>query len=312
MELEEIGKQAVAEIKEAKDADSLEKIKVKYLGRKQGIITDIFKRLAESDLEEKRKRGPVAQRVKSDIEEAISVRTGEIKGKNEYVDVTVPPKREETGHLHLVTQVENDIRRIFEGMNFSVIDGPEIEEEKYNFDSLNIPADHPAREMWDTFWVKPVSASGEKKSKYLLRTHTSPVQVRYMERHKPPFQIISPGRVFRYEATDASHETNFHQLEGLMIGRGISLANLKFVIEEFFRRFFEGTPVKVQFRSSYFPFVEPGVEVDVKLGDGKWLEMAGAGMVHPSVLKAVKYDPSKWQGFAFGFGIERLIMVKYG
>jgi phenylalanyl-tRNA synthetase alpha chain len=198
-------------------------------------------------------------------------------------------------------------------MNFSVVEGPEIEEEKYNFDSLNIPADHPARDMWDTFWLKPFSESGAgTEKKRLLRTHTSPVQIRYMESHKPPFQIISPGKVFRYEATNATHETNFYQLEGLMIGKDISLANFKFIIEEFFRNFFAGKSVKVRFRSSYFPFVEPGLEVDVKLDNAKWLELGGAGMVHPNVLKAVKYDPAKWQGFAFGFGIERLAMIKYG
>jgi phenylalanyl-tRNA synthetase alpha chain len=307
MEPEGIKKQAYDEIETALNSADLEAVRLKYLGRKQGKITLALKELAGMSVDEKRKNGPFLQQLKSDIESAISFREKEIGEKGAVIDVTLPPKKIEVGHLGLITQAEDEIRRIFEGMNFSVIDGPEIEEEKYNFDSLNIPADHPAREMWDTFWLKT-----EGKKKYLLRTHTSPVQIRYMERHEPPFQIISPGRVFRYEATDATHETNFHQLEGLMIGKDISLANFKFVIEEFFRRFFAGKTVKVRFRSSYFPFVEPGVEVDVKLDNAKWLEMGGAGMVHPNVLEAVKYDPREWQGFAFGFGIERLVMVKYG
>jgi phenylalanyl-tRNA synthetase alpha chain len=314
MELEGIKKQAFDEIETALTLADLEVVRLKYLGRKQGKITIALKELVQMSVDEKRNIGPALQQMKADIESAVAFREKEVQGTEESLDITLPSRKAEVGHLHLITQSEDEIRRIFEGLNFSVVEGPEIEEEKYNFDALNIPADHPAREMWDTFWLKPALTSNgsQSKKKYLLRTHTSPVQVRYMERHQPPFQIISPGRVFRYEATDSTHETNFHQLEGLMIGKDISLANLKFIIEEFFRRFFDGKTVKVRFRSSYFPFVEPGVEVDVQLDNDRWLEMGGAGMVHPNVLKAVKYDPREWQGFAFGFGIERLVMVKYG
>ena len=307
MELERLKKEVIGEVETALTPQDLEVIRLKYLGRKQGIVTAMLKELAQMSVEDKREKGPIIQQLRSDIESAIAFREKEVGGGEFSGDITLPAIKPEIGHLSLITQTENEIRRIFEGMNFSIVEGPEIEEEKYNFDSLNIPADHPAREMWDTFWLK-----SEGKKKYLLRTHTSPVQIRYMEKHEPPFQIISPGRTFRYEATDATHETNFNQCEGLMVGKNISLANFKFVIEEFFRRFFAGKSVEVRFRSSYFPFVEPGVEVDVKLDNAKWLEMGGAGMVHPSVLSAVKYDPKEWQGFAFGFGIERLAMVKYG
>ncbi len=211
-------------------------------------------------------------------------------------------------------------------MNFSVVEGPEIESEYYNFDALNIPPNHPARDAWDTFWLHKTQINADiktqmsadisvdqrenlRKSALLLRTHTSPMQIRYMETHKPPFQIIVPGRVFRYEASDFSHEINFHQIEGLMVGENISLANLKFVIEEFFNKFFN-KKIAFRFRPSYFPFVEPGVEVDIKLKD-KWMEVMGAGMVHRNVFKAVGYDPNEIQGFAFGMGWERLTMIKY-
>jgi len=205
------------------------------------------------------------------------------------------------GHLHPITQTIEDIVRIFGELGFSVANGPEIETEYYNFDALNIPADHPARDLWDTFWL----SDGR-----LLRTHTSPVQVRYMEKHKPPIRIIVPGKVYRFEATDATHEAQFFQVEGLYVDKNVSLAELKGTITEFFKRFI-GKDVKLRFRPSFFPFVEPGIEVDIARG-GKWLEVMGAGMVHPKVLERVGIDPKKYQGFAFGGGIDRFIMQKYG
>lgn len=215
-------------------------------------------------------------------------------------------EKKEKGHYHPLSIVERDILRIFNNLGFSVALGPEAESEYYNFDALNIPKDHPARDMWDTFWLEP------KNSKMLLRTHTSPVQVRYMEENKAPLAIIAPGKTFRYEATDSTHEAQFHQLEGLMIGEDISLANFKAVIEKFFEEFF-GEKKEVRLRPSYFPFVEPGVEVDMRnVGDKKWLEIMGAGMVHPRVLLNAHIDPRKYQGFAFGMGIDRLAMLKYG
>jgi phenylalanyl-tRNA synthetase alpha chain len=198
---------------------------------------------------------------------------------------------------------------IFEKMGFSVASGPELETEFYNFDALNIPADHPARDMQDTFWIK--TKPGEEKK--VLRTHTSPVQIRFMEKiskNPKPFKIIIPGKVFRNEATDATHEAQFYQLEGLYVNKTASMAELKGTLEEFFKQFI-GPEIKIRFRSSFFGFVEPGVEVDV-FWNGKWLEMLGAGLVHPNVLKAAGLDPNIWKGFAFGMGIDRLVLLRYG
>lgn len=220
------------------------------------------------------------------------------------------------GKIHPLSLVISDAISIFERLGFSVATGPEVENEFYNFDALNIPAHHPARDMWDTFWLKPLS------DRKLLRTHTSPVQIRFMEKQKPPFAIISPGKVFRQEATDATHEAQFYQIEGLMVGKGVTLANLKWVLETFFREFFAAT-VSVRFRPTYFPFVEPGVEIDMSCfkcgGTGcgvckstGWIEIMGAGMVHPKVLENVGIDSKEFSGFAFGGGIDRLLMLKYG
>lgn len=216
-------------------------------------------------------------------------------------------------HIHPITRMIREINTIFSEMGFTFADGPEIETEHYNFDALNIPGDHPARDMWDTFWLKPLNA------RRLLRTHTSPVQVRYMESHEPPFRIIVPGKVYRHEATDMTHEAQFYQLEGLMIGKDVTLATLKGTLQTFFEKSFSGN-VEIRFRPSYFPFVEPGVEVDMRLvGDevperlrGRWIEVMGAGMVHPKVLEYSGVNPREWQGFAFGAGVERLGMLKYG
>ena len=210
----------------------------------------------------------------------------------EWFDITVPGEKVIFGHLHPLTLVQRKCEEIFQSMGFSVIEGPEMEEEWYNFDALNIPKDHPARDLWDTFYLKNGS---------LLRTHTSPVQIRYMGKNQPPFRIIAPGRVFRHEATDSSHEVNFYQVEGLMVGKDISVANFKAIIQEFFRRFFS-KELEIRLRPSYFPFVEPGFEVDIRWGD-RWMEIMGAGMVHPNVLKNA--------GFAFGIGLDRLAMIKY-
>lgn len=234
--------------------------------------------------------------------------------------------KEKFGYIHPLTKVIRKINDILSEMGFTLIDGPEIETEHYNFNALNIPKDHPARDMWDTFWFKQNVLGNrknpEKNERKLLRTHTSPVQIHYMEENKPPLRIISIGKTFRYEATDATHEVQFHQVEGLLIDEGITLANLKYVIKEFFEKFFE-EKIKLRLRPSYFPFVEPGVEVDIscfKCGGGKcaickntgWIEVMGAGMVHREVLKNVGLNPKDWKGFAFGGGIDRLAILKYG
>ncbi len=210
------------------------------------------------------------------------------------------------GHLHPLSQIMWQAAKIFGQMGFVVAEGPEIETEDYNFDKLNIPADHPARDMWDTFWLKP------ENTRKLLRTQTSPVQIRYMEANKPPLRIVSLGKVFRNEATDSTHEAQFYQVEGLVVDKEISLANLKTTLETFFSNFF-GEAMEVRFRPSFFPFVEPAVEVDMrKVGGDKWLEVMGAGLVHPKVLQEVGLDPKVWSGFAFGGGVDRLAMLKYG
>ena len=226
---------------------------------------------------------------------------------------------EPSGHRHPLSQVIRRAVDIFTDLGFEVAEGPEIESERNNFDLLNIPKDHPARDMWDTFWLKP-EKKGERHTE-LLRTHTSPVQIRYMESNKPPIRIIAPGRTFRHEATDATHEAQFYQLEGLAIDETSNLSNMRAVLEVFFQKFF-GTDIVTRFRPSYFPFVEPGVEIDITCfkcaGKGcgtckqtGWIEIMGAGMVHRKVLAGVGIDPLKYQGFAFGMGIDRIAMLKY-
>lgn len=214
------------------------------------------------------------------------------------------------GHLHPMTQMIREIQTIFEKIGFEVAQGPELETEFYNFDALNIPAGHPARGMQDTFWVNTLGKAKASADKLVLRTHTSPVQIRYMQAHKPPFKIIVPGKVYRNEATDATHEAQFYQVEGLYVAEKVSLAELKGTLEYFFKKLF-GDDVEMRLRPSYFPFVEPGVEVDI-LFKGRWLEVMGAGPVHENVLRMAGIDPEKYSGFAFGGGIDRLLMIKYG
>ncbi len=216
----------------------------------------------------------------------------------------------EKGHLHLITQASEELCSILREIGFSTVEGPEIETDHYNFEALNFPPDHPARDMQDTFWLKANKLTSLQADKLLLRTHTSPMQIRYMESHKPPFAIAVPGKVFRNEATDATHEAQFFQFEGLYVAKEISMANLKGTLLYLFKKYF-GEDAEIRFRPSFFPFVEPGVEVDM-LYKGKWLEMMGAGLVHPNVLHAAGVDPKKWQGFAFGGGIDRFVAIKYG
>jgi phenylalanyl-tRNA synthetase alpha chain len=322
IQIQELKKSALKEISVAGDLEKLEKVRIKYLGRK-GELTLILRSLKDLPLEERRKIGPLAQQLKKELEDKLEQKSKQLTSHlspfiSPRIDITRPGKKIKTGHLHPLSKIEEEIRNIFLSMNFSVVEGPEIEDEYHNFDALNIPKDHPARDAWNTFWLKETrDKRQETKTKdlshiagrLLLRTHTSPMQIRYMETHNPPFQIIVPGRVFRYEATDASHEINFYQIEGLMIGGDVSLANFKFIIEEFFKKFF-GREIEFRYRPSYFPFVEPGVEVDIKFKN-KWLEIMGAGMVHRKVFESVKYNPYEWQGFAFGMSLERLTMIKY-
>ena len=326
MDIKNLKKQAQKELNLLVKIDDLKEFEKKYLGKK-GKVTELLKSLKNLPQKERRLIGKEANELRDKLMLAIKAKKEEIKRneieekeKQEWIDITVPAKKIEKGHLHPLTQVAGKVEEIFISLGFSVIEGPEIENEWYNFDALNIPKDHPARDLWDTFWIKEPSTKNQEP-KLLLRTHTSPVQIHYMEKHKPPLRIISPGRIYRYEATDASHEINFYQVEGLMIDKDTSVANFYFIMEEFFKSFF-GKETKIRLRPSFFPFTEPSFEIDVlcSICKGKgcsvcsqrgWIEIAGAGMVHPNVLKAVKINPKNWQGFAFGMGLDRLAMMKY-
>lgn len=313
--------EAFKAIKEARTSERIFELRVKYLGRKSEL-NEVLKGLKSLSAEEKRTIGPLANSVKQEIEADLQkagklVRSKLFNIEAEAIDVTIPGKVIKQGHLHILSQIQNEIEDIFTGMGFEIADGPEVETEWYNFDALNMPADHPARDMQDTFWIR----SDGKKEKILPRTHTSNVQVRYMEKHKPPFRIIVPGRIFRHEATDANHEHTFHQFEALVVGDDINVANFKHIAEQFFSRFFH-RDIKVRLRPSFFPFTEPSFEFDISCTvcngkgcrtckGGGWLEIGGAGMVNQNVFVAAGYPRNKYQGFAWGFGLERLAMMKY-
>ena len=324
MDLAKLKNKAFKELEKVKTSADLEQFRIKYLGRK-GEITAVLRSLKDMPVAMRRKIGSDANKLRQEIESQIEnrklqitnmeIRKKEIERK---IDITAPGIKVIQGHLHPLTLIVRKIEEIFLSMGFEIVEGFDIEDEYYNFDALNIPKDHPARDVWDTFWLRrspsarsesrPQRASG--LNRLLLRTHTSPMQIRYMEKNNPPFRIIVPGRVFRYEATDASHSHTFYQLEGLMVDRHISVANFKAVIEEFLRKLF-GEDVKMKMIPSYYPFVEPGFDIFMKYPSGKWLEIMGAGMVHPNVFKAAGYVPGNWQGFAFGIGIDRIAMLKY-
>jgi phenylalanyl-tRNA synthetase alpha chain len=285
----------------------LDHIKSKFLG-KSGPITEAMKSLASLSPEEKPKKGAEINQVKKQIEALLETRKQEIsnlelneKLEKEKIDVTLPSRPKMKGSLHPVMNTIDEISTIFHGIGFDVADGPEIEDDFHNFTALNIPESHPARAMHDTFYVN---------KEYVLRTHTSPVQIRYMENNTPPIQIISPGRVYRVDS-DATHSPMFHQVEGLVINEDVNFANLKGVVQSFLQSFFEDENLTIRFRPSYFPFTEPSAEIDMSWNDG-WLEIGGCGMVHPNVLRHVNIDPEMYQGFAFGLGVERLTMLKYG
>lgn len=318
MDLEQIQISAAEEIDKASSLEEIENIRVKYLGRKSEFV-QFLRGIKDLGPEERGATGKLANDLKSLIEKKLeekklALEISEINRRleKEKIDVTAPGKKVESGHLHPITRVRREVERIFHSMGFNVVEGPEVETEWYNFDALNVPADHPAREMQDTFWLKEQSG----KNRLLPRTHTSAVQVRYMEKHQPPFRIIVPGRVFRNEATDATHEMQFYTFEGLMVGKDISLAHLKGVLETFARKFYKDESIEVKFVASYFPYTEPSVEVFMKGKKGKlkdrWIEMAGAGMVSQKVFQAAGYAPGEYQGFAFGMTIDRNVLFKYG
>jgi len=307
MELNQIKILAEKGMSPVTNQKDLEAWRIKYLGRKGelSIFFDSFKNLS---LKEKKEQGDKANRIRQFLTSLYEQKKTDLEVESlghQIFDITRPGQRIKKGHLHPLTLILREIVHSFEKIGFEIIEGPEIETEYYNFDALRIPENHPARDMWDTFWIN---------SKLLLRTHTSPMQIRYMEKHQPPLRIIVPGKCFRFEATDAHHEFQFHQVEGLMIGENISLANFKFIIREVIEDIFKHQ-VELRFRPSYFPFVTPGLEVDVKMkskANNEWLEIMGAGMVHSQLFKNVGYETNHWQGFAFGLGVERIAMIKYG
>ncbi|MFA6383518.1 MAG: phenylalanine--tRNA ligase subunit alpha [Parcubacteria group bacterium] len=308
-------------IKNAKSSEELESLRVKYLGRKSEL-NEVLKGLKDLSAEEKKTIGPLANVAKNEMDKAFAqaerkIREGSFDVEAERIDVTIPGRKIEQGHLHPATLIQNEIEDIFTGMGFEIADGPEVETEFYNFDALNMPANHSARDMQDTFWVD----NAGKKERVALRTQTSAVQVRYMQKHKPPLRIIAPGKCFRREATDSTHEHTFYQFEALMAGEDMNVGHLKFVAEEFFTKLFH-EKVTVRLRPSYFPFTEPSFEFDISctMCGGKgcsgcknagWIELGGAGMVNQNVFVAAGYQRNKYQGFAWGFGLERLAMMKY-
>lgn len=290
------------------DAAQLEHAKARYLG-KAGALTELQKSLGKLAPAERPAMGARFNAAKEQIEAALAAQRQKIQSAKldaklalEALDVTLPGRGIHAGGLHPVTRTLARIEALFRSIGFEVADGPEIETDYYNFTALNQPENHPARSMHDTFYVDD--------GKHLLRTHTSPIQIRYMETHKPPIKIIAPGRVYRVDS-DATHSPMFHQIEGLWVDERVSFADLKGVVVDFLRSFFEREDLKVRFRPSFFPFTEPSAEIDMSFGDG-WLELGGCGMVHPNVLRNVNIDSEKYQGFAFGLGPDRLAMLRYG
>jgi phenylalanyl-tRNA synthetase alpha chain len=307
-DLDAIVNEALVLFADITDADQLEQAKSRYLG-KSGALTGVLKGLGKLPAAERPAMGGRINAAKEKLETALRAQREKIQSeklesrlKEEALDVTLPGRGLGLGGLHPVTRTLERIETLFRSVGFEVADGPEIETDYYNFTALNQPENHPARSMHDTFYLEG--------GKYLLRTHTSPIQIRYMETHRPPIKIIAPGRVYRVDS-DATHSPMFHQIEGLWIDTNITFADLKGVIADFFSRFFERSDLKLRFRPSFFPFTEPSAEIDMSFGDG-WLEMGGCGMVHPNVLRNVSIDSEVYQGFAFGLGPDRLAMLRYG
>jgi len=332
--IREIEKSAIEEIALAADAGALEKARVKYLGRK-GLVTELFKKMGEVSPSDRAEVGKLINSLKETVSKAFDEKTSGLSGgrdpKAQKIDITLPGIATDVGHVHPISKTIEEICGVFISLGFKVVEGPEIENEHYNFEALNIPLEHPSRDAFDTFYLA---------DKWLLRSHTSPVQARFMEKNKPPFAIVIPGKVYRPDATDASHSFMFHQVEGLVVGDNIRFSDLKGALTLFARQIF-GEKTKMRFRPSFFPFTEPSAEVDIScilcggqdsgrraglnlpygsdeprrcsLCGGKgWIEILGAGMVNPKVFKNVGYNPEKVTGFAFGMGVERIAILKYG
>jgi phenylalanyl-tRNA synthetase alpha chain len=317
-DVEHIVERADAEFRAAADAASLENAKARFLGR-NGELTALLKGLGALAPEERKSAGARINAAKERIERSLAARRAELAGARlesrlagEALDMTLPARGRGRGGIHPIIRTWQRIEALFGSIGFAVADGPEIETDWYNFTALNNPENHPARSMQDTFYVDLKDAQGLP---LLLRTHTSPMQVRYARMHQPPIKVIAPGRTFRVDS-DATHSPMFHQVEGLWIDEGISFADLKGVYTDFLRRFFESDALEVRFRPSYFPFTEPSAEIDLQFAagplKGRWLELSGAGQVHPQVVRNFGLDPERYTGFAFGSGLERLTMLRYG
>lgn len=312
MKSENIRKEFEEDLQGASTKDELTGLKVKYLGKKSALLSAL-KSLGSMGAEERKAEGAKLNSLKNEIESALKEREGQVSGtKNGRIDFTEPGRKFEQGHTHPITQIYEELFEIAKTLGFSIADGPEVETDWYNFEALNMPKNHPARDTQDSFYIDENT---------VLRTHTSPVQIRYMEKRKPPLRVVVYGRVYRRDS-DVTHTPMFHQLEGLLVDESVTFADLKGVLTAFAQGIF-GTDRKVRFRPHHFPFTEPSAEIDVSCGlcGGKgcrsckysgWLEILGAGMVHPNVLKNSGIDPKKYQGFAFGMGIERIAMLKYG
>ncbi len=324
--IENLKKELVAEIEAAQDLKALEEARVAITGKK-GKLTAMMKDLSSLSVEEKKEMGKNLNLLKTEVEKALDQRKSVLEEQalneklaKETIDVTLPVRPETQGRIHPVSKIYEEVVAIFGQMGFSVAEGPDIEDQFHNFNALNMPANHPARQMQDTFYI-PNPDSDDFDDSYVVRTHTSPVQIRTMENQQPPIRIIAPGRTYRSDY-DATHTPMFHQVEGLVIDKNITMAHLKGCLYDFVKAFFELDEIPVRYRPSYFPFTEPSAEMDIgclktknelKIGAGNdWLEILGCGMVHPNVLRAGGIDPDVYQGFAFGMGIDRLAMLKYG
>lgn len=308
--LQSLVAEALTHVEQAQDVKALDQVRVDYLGKK-GVLTAQLKTLGKLSAEERPQAGAKINEAKQQVEVVLREKKAALEGaalaeklKSESIDVTLPGRGQQTGGLHPVTRTLQRIEGFFKNAGYSVEQGPEVEDNFHNFDALNIPAHHPARAMHDTFYFN---------AETLLRTHTSPVQIRTMEKQNPPIRIICPGRVYRCDS-DLTHTPMFHQVEGLLVDKNVSFANLKGTVEQFLRTFFEDENLNVRFRPSYFPFTEPSAEFDIEWASSKtgWLEVGGCGMVHPNVLKSSGVDPEEYMGFAFGLGVERLAMLRYG
>lgn len=325
-DIDQLERSIIDAIAAASDETSIEAVRVAALGKK-GTISEKLKMLGAMSAEERQSMGPAINGLKNRVTEALAVRKSDLKDiaiaarlQAEKLDVTLPVRQSpaERGRIHPISQVIDEIAAIFGDLGFAIAEGPDVETDYYNFTALNFPEGHPAREMHDTFFFNP-DANGERK---VLRTHTSPVQIRTMETQKPPIRIVIPGKTYRQDS-DATHSPMFHQVEGLVIDKTANVANMKWVLEEFCKAFFEVPSLNMRFRPSFFPFTEPSLEVDiqcdrsrpgeVRFGEGSdWMEILGCGMVHPNVLRAGGLDPDEYQGFAWGMGIDRIAMLKYG